>query len=173
MEINLAKWKRWSREFLPPDPLGGMQSGYARQYNPDQAFKIYLGGLLVSDLKFTIPEAKQILDDLEEWLVSQGYYIVAGNVAQQTAIEKQVQKYSIHIMADKKTGLFYAMRGILSNQPFDLVDLRDVQIRKEQYVESVIVPNEKNHVNLDPTTIRMVNITGLFNTFLKNLGLRE
>ena len=170
MEINLAKWKRWSREFLPPDPLGGMQSGYARQYNPDQAFKIYLGGLLVSDLKFTIPEAKQILDDLEEWLVSQGYYIVAGNVAQQTAIEKQVQKYSIHIMADKKTGLFYAVRGILSNQP---VDLRGVQVRKEQYVESSIVPNEKNHVNLDPTTIRMVNITGFFNTFLKNLGLRE
>jgi hypothetical protein len=32
LEINLARWKRWSRSFLPPDPLGGMQSGYARQY---------------------------------------------------------------------------------------------------------------------------------------------
>ena len=38
--INLAKWKRWSREFLPPDPLGGLQSGYARQYNLDEAFML-------------------------------------------------------------------------------------------------------------------------------------
>ena len=53
--IKLAKWKRWSREFLPPDPLGGMQSGYARQYNPDQAFTVFLGGHLVADLKFSIP----------------------------------------------------------------------------------------------------------------------
>ena len=61
--IKLAKWKRWSREFLPPDPLGGMQSGYARQYNPDQAFTVFLGGHLVADLKFTIPEANQIIQD--------------------------------------------------------------------------------------------------------------
>ena len=44
LNINLAKWKRWSREFLPPDPLGGKQSGYARQYHADQAFTLFLGG---------------------------------------------------------------------------------------------------------------------------------
>ena len=31
--IRLSRWKRWSREFLPPDPLGGLQSGFARQYS--------------------------------------------------------------------------------------------------------------------------------------------
>ncbi|MBW2491912.1 MAG: hypothetical protein JRE65_12275, partial [Deltaproteobacteria bacterium] len=41
LDIKLTKWKRWSREFLPPDPLGGMQSGYARQYHPDQAFTVF------------------------------------------------------------------------------------------------------------------------------------
>ena len=68
---NLAKWKRWSREFLPPDPLGGMQSGYARQYTPDEAFTVYLGGHLVADLHFTIPAARQILGDLAEWLTTE------------------------------------------------------------------------------------------------------
>ena len=69
LNISLARWKRWSREFLPPDPLGGLQSGYARQYNPDEAFAVLLGGYLVGDLKFTIPEARQILHDLHNWLL--------------------------------------------------------------------------------------------------------
>jgi hypothetical protein len=64
--VNLARWKRWSREFLAPDPLGGLQSGYARQYNPDEAFTVVLGGHLLGELKFSVPETKQILVDLHQ-----------------------------------------------------------------------------------------------------------
>ncbi len=71
--IKLSRWKRWSREFLPPDPLGGLQSGLARQYTSDQAFTVFLGGYLVADLNFTIPEARRILSDLEPCLNSLGY----------------------------------------------------------------------------------------------------
>lgn len=72
--INLAKWKRWSRDFLPPDPLGGLQSGVARQFNLRDVFKIYLGGYLVGNLSFTIPEAVRILSDLSPWLKKNGFY---------------------------------------------------------------------------------------------------
>lgn len=72
--IKLCKWKRWSREFLPPDPLGGMQSGYARQYSLDDAFNVYMGGYLVAELKFSIPEARQVLSDLREWMLSHGFF---------------------------------------------------------------------------------------------------
>ena len=75
---KLAKWKRWSREFLPPDPLGGMQSGYARQYMPDEAFTVYLGGHLVAALRFTIPGARQILQDLQTWRSESGINFNAG-----------------------------------------------------------------------------------------------
>jgi hypothetical protein len=68
LDIRLSKWKRWSREFLPPDPLGGMQSGYARQYTIDQAFIVFLGGHLVADLHFSIPETKQIIEELSPWI---------------------------------------------------------------------------------------------------------
>jgi len=68
LDIKLSKWKRWSREFLPPDPLGGMQSGYARQYTLDQAFMVFLGGHLVADLHFSIPETKQIIEELGPWI---------------------------------------------------------------------------------------------------------
>ena len=74
LEINLAKWKRWAREFLDPDPLGGYQSGFARQFSYKDSFRVYLGGHLVGALKFTIPEARQILHDLDGWLKKNKLY---------------------------------------------------------------------------------------------------
>ena len=96
--INLAKWKRWSREFLPPDPLGGLQSGYARQYNLDEAFTVFLGGQLVGELKFTIPESRKILNDLHQWLVDHGFYHdFAGNANPQNKTRYPIQNYQITI----------------------------------------------------------------------------
>ena len=77
-KINLAKWKRWAREFLPPDPLGGMQSGYARQYHPDQAFSVLVGGHLVADHKFSIPQARRVLADLKPWMRHNGFFYGAS-----------------------------------------------------------------------------------------------
>lgn len=72
--INLAKWKRWSRYFLPPDPLGGLQSGVPRQFNLKDAFKVYFGGYLVGELRFTIPDAVKISTDLSTWMKKNGLY---------------------------------------------------------------------------------------------------
>jgi len=74
LEINLAKWKRWVREFLPPDALGGFQSGYARQFSLKDCFRVFLGGVLVGSFKYSVPEAKRILNDLHSWMKDQGFY---------------------------------------------------------------------------------------------------
>ena len=84
MNVNLAKWKRWAREFLPPDPLGGMQSGYARQFHPDQALVVYLGGILVAGLKFSIPEARRILGDLHVFMKANGFFFDAKGRAKRS-----------------------------------------------------------------------------------------
>jgi len=68
LRIPINRWKRWAREFLPPDPLGGLQSGYARQYSLENAFTVYLGGYLVSRMGFSIPESRRIMKDLEGFL---------------------------------------------------------------------------------------------------------
>jgi hypothetical protein len=68
LQIPLNRWKRWAREFLPPDPLGGLQSGYARQFSVREAFVVYLGGFLVSGLGFAMPQARQIIKDLNVWM---------------------------------------------------------------------------------------------------------
>ncbi|MBI5895617.1 MAG: hypothetical protein HZB24_06300, partial [Desulfobacterales bacterium] len=46
----------------------------ARQFNLRDVFKIYFGGYLVGELKFTIPEAVRILSDLSPWLKKNGFY---------------------------------------------------------------------------------------------------
>jgi hypothetical protein len=74
LSIPLAKWKRWSREFLPPDPLGGLQSGVTRQFSVDEALIVFLGGHLVAELKTSVPDARQILKDLTPCLRDIGLF---------------------------------------------------------------------------------------------------
>lgn len=113
---NLARWKRWSREFLPPDPLGGLQSGYARQYSTREAFIVALGGHLVGFLKFSVHQAKTILADLDTWLENTGYYQWNLKLIREgSREEKRRQCYSIYIrVADKNNsnldGFHYAVQ---------------------------------------------------------------
>jgi len=71
--INPARWKRWTRDFLPPDPLAGRQSGFARQFYLNDAFQVYLAGVLVSDLQLAVHEARVVLEELNEHLPDIGY----------------------------------------------------------------------------------------------------
>jgi hypothetical protein len=77
--IKLAKWKRWAREFLPPDPLSGQQSGYARNFNIKDAFHVYLAGYLVGFMSFSIAQSRQILSDLGPSLKQRGYHVLHAN----------------------------------------------------------------------------------------------
>ena len=170
--INLARWKRWSREFLPPDPLGGLQSGYARQYNLDQAFTVILGGHLVGDLKFSIPETKQILVDLHQWLVDHDFYFFISKTSE-TATDPMpdIDYYLLAISnqalrRDKIHGLSYWARGVLSvdssNKPW-------VRVRQEHYIESSIGPKESESPRQNAESYRVLNISGFRKRFLNQL----
>ena len=173
LKINLAKWKRWSREFLPPDPLGGMQSGYARQYNPDQAFSVYLGGLLVADLKFTIPEARQILQDLQTWLAEKGFCFNASRkILPGTGENEIVKKYILLIEGGKpEDGRFdfiYTVRGMISREP---VDYKGIEIIEERFVQTPIglVPEVPPRSGMN--VVKLVKITEILDAFAKKMDL--
>jgi len=173
LDINLARWKRWSREFLPPDPLGGMQSGYARQYNPNEAFKVKLGGHLVADLKFTIPEAKQILKDLDDWLADKGFYFdVQGKATSNEGVDRLVDRYIIFIrrenLLDNNLEFFYTVRGIISNKP---VNYKGFEIMEERYVETLVGSRENKTETFDMDTVRTLNITDVLINFVNKLDL--
>lgn len=111
LQIKPAKWKRWTREFLEPDPLGGYQSGYARQFSSKDAFRVFLGGHLVSEQKFSIPEARQIIRDLGPWLKKNGLYALPDLIS---VSEPRDRHLYIYKLPNKK--ITYAVRTILKRQ---------------------------------------------------------
>ncbi|MDI6688654.1 MAG: hypothetical protein QME06_10600 [Desulfobacterales bacterium] len=175
LEINIARWKRWSREFLPPDPLGGMQSGYARQYSPDGAFTVFLGGYLVAYMKFTIPEAKQILKDLHDWLVNNGFYFLdKGDSKISDTINSVIYRHVIYIhennLSEKRIDFCYKIKGIISDMP---VDYNGRQVREELYMETTIKKPDKQTPEPDAIKVKMLNITEVRNKLSERLGLNK
>jgi len=167
--INLAKWKRWSREFLPPDPLGGLQSGYARQYNLDEAFNVFLGGHLVGTLKFTIPEAKKILHDLYQWLADYDfYYDFSESANPRNESDHPVQYYQIAIIGTNNSegnlaGYSYRAKAVISN---DSIMFNGSPVQQERYVESWIDAPDNAPAQLNPPSHRVLNISVLRRIFL-------
>ena len=98
LHIPLNRWKRWAREFLPPDPLGGLQSGYARQFSTREAFTVYLGGFLVAGLGFSIPQARQIIRDLGGWMRKSGLDATLVGRGGDDANARQARRYEIQIL---------------------------------------------------------------------------
>ena len=172
--LNLARWKRWSRTFLPPDPLGGLQSGYARQYSIDQAFCVYLGGVLVSELKFTMPEAGQILDDLKSWLGAAGIYLNAK--PDQNLIDRQLKPIrqclilvaAIDTAENGRAQFGYAMTGKLSAKPAEL------ETENRNIHRSVTYPILDLPAITDDnpwTHLRVLNMSNILAEFVAALGI--
>ena len=171
--IKLAKWKRWSREFLPPDPLGGMQSGYARQYHPDQAFTVFWGGHLVADLKFSIPEARQIIKDLNKWLSEKGFFFdLRGHSVSNKDMDALIKKYIIFIRrekgTDKRFKFIYTVRGIISNEP---IQHKGFEMMKKLYVETSVNQGHEKPSEMDMNVVKTLYITGILTDFVDVMGL--
>lgn len=115
--IGISKWKRWAREFLPPDPLGGLQSGVARQFSLKDAFKVFLGGYLVGQMKFAIPDALQILTDLSPWLASNGFFSIQTHIRYDS--NRKIEPHHIYIYSLQNKKFAYCVRTILSLQSID------------------------------------------------------
>lgn len=171
--VKLAKWKRWSREFLPPDPLGGLQSGYARQYHPNDAFTVFLGGYLVASLRYTIPEARQIISDLKQWLLDKRFYLdLEENAAPKLEIDPFVREYQILIRKELHESVppylfLYTIRGLISNEA---ADYKGFSIRREQYIETVLDRGKEKAAHLPPDGIKLLNVTELHRYFSQNLN---
>lgn len=170
--INLAKWKRWSRELLPPDPLGGLQSGYARQYNPADAFTVYLGGHLIADLKYTVPESKQILADLHDWLIRQGFFFDPVPPVQNPDIRPLIRAYQIFIQpdtepVDRPYGFHYIIRGVISTEP---AEYRSFSVNQEFQVETTLPKQQTFPPVYSWHHAKLLNISALHHHFITSLN---
>lgn len=173
--FKLTRWKRWAREFLPPDPLGGLQSGYARQYSPIEAFQVYLGGHLVSELKYSIPQAKIIVKDLKGWISDQ-YFHYPLNENKNTLAPK-LKEYRIYIFMNIDAAQAWKPQAYAVRRLIDKEGARGTRARMvtERYMESWIIKadgsSEFDGLNSHPNWIasRVLYITKVFKTFSDRL----
>jgi hypothetical protein len=174
LDIRLSKWKRWSREFLPPDPLGGMQSGYARQYTIDQAFTVFLGGHLVADLHFSIPEAKQIGKELSPW-INRHKKTLTVNAAERKVEDIQVYIFKQLPSPSEGRAFVYLERICLSDEPHERAD---PHTRHAVYTEKPIpVASSSNGVDksdrLNKIDSRILYASRLYDRFMSRMTGRE
>ena len=167
--IPLSRWKRWSREFLPPDPLGGHQSGYARQYSTKDAFLVYLAGFLVSTLGFSIPAARQILHDLTPWLIKNvienGAW--APNQNGGAAVVPPCIDLIIMPARRKVTPAFtYRIRSRIERKT---LEEGETTLWQEQFTEQVIKPGEPLTAGCYPACARWVDLSAIAEHFFAQL----
>jgi len=167
--IPLNRWKRWSREFLPPDPLGGLQSGYARQYSIRDAFHVYLAGYLVSAIGFSIPEARLVLHDLKTWLKKNMIDSHETGDERFGDTDQTLSHVELQIIPTRCSALpsfSYRIRAMIERRSFE----RDGQIFwQETFREDVIKPGESMDNGCYPTCPRKVDLSTLANCFFKYL----
>jgi hypothetical protein len=175
LEINLPRWKRWSRSFLPPDPLGGMQSGYARQYAFKDLFKVYLGGHLLSHLKLSVPDSQQVVTELSPWLKKNGFFDLNGPDG--TAAERggKSNGYRIYFCpvrtaagAKNGTGFCYLIRNSVS---IESDHMATCILITETFEETIIHSDAKDGCFfLQDPDVRIINLSPLFAGLVEKLN---
>lgn len=160
LQINLAKWKRWSREFLDPDPLGGYRSGVARQFSFRDAFRVFLGGHLVGVLNFTIPQASGVLMDLNPWFKENQFY--TWPIAPGALPEKSRRCIYIYEQGAGRYG--YAIRSIvLGDNP------RSGGLHEEVYTLELVGWSKQTYAAERFTHARMIDADALHRYFLHRI----
>jgi hypothetical protein len=156
LKINLAKVRRWSREFLPPDHKATMRSGYARELTEEEAYEVFLGGHLVSVLRFQVHEAKGIIEDLRAWIKSKGLY---PGKAYAEARRDNPYFFHVHIMRNSEgEGLYYEMRQQLKKKPHK----GDRTVTVEEYRAEVMA---REGALADWRNVRILGLTELLLEF--------
>ena len=163
LSINLAKWKRWAREFLPPDPLGGLRSGYARQYTREEAFIVFLGGYAVGDLNIPVAATKKLLQDLSVWLEKNGFFKTAGSENATVPVSEHVL---IFYRQGFKNGLLYHIRHIMGLREFEE---KGLLLAEMNYFDEKIQSEPPKIDEHPPTSTRSLYLTRIYDAMIEKL----
>ena len=166
LDINLARWKRWSRSFLPPDPLGGLQSGYTRQYLFKDLFKVFLGGHLLGHLKLSLPESRRVLADLSPWLIKDGFFELTGFQERETSAIGHREGYRIYFCSTVKRGKknrFQFAYLIRQTRHIQRGQSPDGELVTETYAETRLhCDRPKGEDLLQSPSVQLINLSGLY-----------
>jgi hypothetical protein len=159
-EIPLTKVRRYSKKFLPADPVAIQHSGKAREHSINDAFKIYLAEHLIVDMGFLTEQAQNIMHELGPWLEHNGFF--PENAPGVVPVQEPTL---IHIIrAGTPSGFFYKSVKLIHQKALE----QDTIHRYERnYIEEDIM--ERPQV-IDGINIHVLNISRLLEDFIsKNI----
>ena len=116
--------KRWAVAFLPPEKSTGQHSGVPRTYSIEESIKIYFGGYLVEDLRFTISEAQTIVKDVTYWFKVKKWRVSDWIELRKSKMDRGFVAYSdfpwegliISVGIGSKENIFYEARIVLKKK---------------------------------------------------------
>ena len=173
-DMKVSRWKRCARDFLPTDPFAGLQQGVSRTFELGEAFKVFLGAYCLR-LRFTVPETKQILSDLEGWLKKKGVFF---NGAVKEKADDLVLLYEIEIERQGQGGaegfreyFIYNIKGLIHQDQG--VEYKGLLVRQDLYTVAKLnlhgTKDKGQMTALYPGT-KTLEITKVFQTFVKQLS---
>jgi len=178
--IPHTKIRRWAKEFLPPDPRAGLRSGFTKEYSLNDSFLIYLGGHLVSELKFEVYEARRILQDLKSWLVESGQLPEPEGFVLSGEHSLRIIKYEILIVPGRRLGNFeYRVKGEIQTRWQPRQDIgRGKMIVDKKYLEYPLHPEMGLYVHAmavspNPGSNKSMTITLLLDSFMDKIFSEE
>jgi hypothetical protein len=143
--IQHTKAKRYTREFLGPNPAATIQSGHARILTLQETYFVYLGAHLLSDHNFTVHESKIILDSLKPQLTEWGLFPGDDDSFKETSSEIKSWTILIH-RTDKPFGFAYLAEGLVSldnEESMAIGTYKNIAVQTKKFVHIAIE-------NLDP-----------------------
>lgn len=159
MEVPFDTFKRWVREFLPPDSESGRQKGKARLFCTSEAYKIFLAKHLVGRLKLTIEESRQVLKDIWQWLMQNNLHPQAARLPGYDACRIEIKRCS------EPMGFFsYEAINIIEKYKLDEQGLK--RIFKDIYnMEKIMVPEVGNVEIVSSYHLMIIPVSELLNKF--------
>jgi hypothetical protein len=117
LDIPLTKTRRWTKEFLPPDPLATRRSGYTRQFSENDGFMVYVSGYLVSELGFSFAVARGIMKELSPWIYKIGLLPDIPSSVKRLGIDRKINHYEVHFLPmDNNTGWSHEIVGVTAEE---------------------------------------------------------
>lgn len=101
LEIPITKIRRYTKEFLPPDPRATRRSGYTREFSENDGFMVFIGGYLVSTLGFSYNEARRFMEPLFMWMQRIGLLPDIPYSAKRDGIDSEIIEYEIRFISYK------------------------------------------------------------------------
>ena len=97
LDLPIARVRRWTKEFLPPDLVATRRSGYSRKFSLNEGFFIYWGGTMVQQYNITYDIVRKMINVIRPWALCNGHVPEIPKGAGRMGVDKNLFKINFNI----------------------------------------------------------------------------